>query len=189
MKGFVNSWAIAFIALAVLVLVYSLSSLQIDLGDLKSGYATELGRWGGDLAWLACRHGVPGLPDDAVYLGVTREGDATNVSYSDDLISINVTFVKDYPPYVSFNSPKNGTTIDCSNPGAVEFSWYKCDPDGDIAGITLYEDGNELYNCQSCTTASIPCDNLTAGTNTYTLRAVDRAGNQYETSVILTIEK
>ncbi len=176
MKGFVNSWAIAFLAFSLIVVLYAFSTVP-RVSSIDAGYFVEIARWAGDFSNISCVTGAPeGINVDSNKLGYTREGSTSHVTYASDLIDLEVNFTKNYRPYASFNQPQNGSEIDCTSYSGYYFSWYSCDPDNDELTFTLKEvnnTGQHIIYTGNSNYVLINCSNLTAGVNDYELTVTD----------------
>ncbi len=177
MKGFINSWVIGLIALSLVVLSYTMYSTDVDLSNAKTGYLAELARWYGDLAYVSAQAGVCDRDalktniKDSSLVKMTSNGRERNIAFKTDLVSANISFVKNYPPYIDLYEPNNGV-IDCSG-GVARFSWYACEPDRDRTTFYLYQDKKLIGSCVDCTSLSVDCNELDQGMSTFTLRASD----------------
>ena len=197
MRGFVNSWVIAFIAMSLVVLVYTYEVVQVN-SNIDSGYSAEIGRWGGDFSNVSCKTGDYGeINTDTNKLGYSRSGNTTHVRYSSNLIDFNLSFVRNYRPYADFSGVdicgsyqtiKEGDTVDCDGCSSITFSWYQCDPDNDNISEELFKDNARLFSGENANSGSVDCSKIEDGYHEFRLNVSD-GRLHYTTTINLTIVK
>ena len=189
MRGFINSWIIGLMALSLIVLSYALFSVQVDLSGTNTGYVVELMRWAGDFDDASshagvCEHDNLGGVTSTDILQISRNGRTASLNYSNQLVTINAKFTKNYPPYVDLSSPGNNDELECDkNNKQYTFSWYYCDPDSDSVNLVLSdENGVVIGSCKDRTHLSINCTDIPEGIHNFTLTAFD-GQSTYTTTV------
>ncbi len=179
MRGFVNSWAIAIIALSFVVLFSTLYTLNFDFSAVDAGYAAELARWIGDFDEVSAQAGdcakntLSTQLEGAARVTLSDRGRDRSVNYHSNLIDFEVTLERNYRPFLNFKFPSDSNpNIDCVHHTVVTFSWYRCDPDSDTVITSLYQGGTFLGNTTG-TTLDVGCAELQNGSTIFTIIGSD----------------
>lgn len=112
-KGFISGAAISILLFSIVFMIFSHLVVVNDLHSAsQTGYVVETSRWAGDVSNYGCRENLTSANKNFSeemdpLLTCSRSGNETNVTYYDnELMVLEVTTVKNYPPTVSLSTSR-----------------------------------------------------------------------------------